>query len=107
MEFNSKANILKFLQKKIKKSKIEKIFDFTVDEWENNQEIILNYISKEFKSKIIVRSSAKGEDSKHNSEAGSYESVLNIHSKSKTNVESAVTKIISSYHKKNTRLQRR
>ena len=28
--FTSKTNVLKFLQPKLKKSKIEKIFDFTV-----------------------------------------------------------------------------
>ena len=35
--FTSKSNVLKFLQPKLKKSKIEKIFDFTVEEWKNNK----------------------------------------------------------------------
>ena len=31
--FTTKANVLKFLEFKIKNSNIEKIFDFTVEEW--------------------------------------------------------------------------
>ena len=32
--FTTKTNVLKFLGEKIKKSHIEKIFDFTVEDWE-------------------------------------------------------------------------
>ncbi len=39
--FTSKANSLKILQKKIKNSKIEKIFDFTVKDWLEKEEKIL------------------------------------------------------------------
>lgn len=101
MEFSSKANNLKFLQTKLKKSKIEKIYDFKVFEWENNQKNILEEISNRFKSKIIIRSSATGEDSVYNSEAGNYESILNIHVKSKKKISSAINKIINSYKEKN------
>ena len=42
--FGSKSNTLKFLQKKIKKSKIEPIYDFTVNKWQKNEKIILKII---------------------------------------------------------------
>ena len=75
----TKANVLKYLQPKLKKSKIEKIFDFTVVEWDNEKKIILSKIKKQFKKgKIIIRSSAIGEDSIEKSNAGIYESVLNV-----------------------------
>tara|TARA_B110001454_G_C12699748_1_gene426073 strand:+ start:1451 stop:1600 length:150 start_codon:yes stop_codon:yes gene_type:complete len=38
--FSSKTNTLKFLQSKIEKSKIEKLFSFTIKEWNNDTENI-------------------------------------------------------------------
>ena len=61
--FTSKSDVLKFLQKKLKKSKIEKIFDFTISDWTKNEKKILEKISTYFNSSLIVRSSAGGEDS--------------------------------------------
>lgn len=101
MEFSSKANVLKCLQKSLKKSKIERMFDFTVEEWEKDEEKILDGIRKKFQNKIIIRSSAIGEDSIINSEAGSYESILNITAKSRQKIKTAINSIIRSYQKKN------
>ena len=42
--FTSKANVLKFLQKKIKRSKIEMIYDFTINEWKKHENEILKII---------------------------------------------------------------
>jgi phosphohistidine swiveling domain-containing protein len=95
--FGSKSNTLKFLQKKIKKSKIEPIYDFTVDEWNKNQKVILKNISRQFNSKIIIRSSALGEDSLESSQAGNFQSILNINSSSKISVKKAIKSVIKSY----------
>ncbi|MCV0400932.1 MAG: hypothetical protein K5777_02980 [Nitrosopumilus sp.] len=100
MEFSSKADILRFLQKSLKKSKIEKIFYFTVLEWEKDESQILNKICNNFQTKIIIRSSAIGEDSITNSQAGIYESILNIPPNSKFKVKNAINKIIKSYQRK-------
>ena len=104
MEFSSKSNVLKSLQKSLKKSKIEKIYDFSVLNWAKNEKAILNEISNNFQSKIIVRSSAIGEDSVNSSEAGSYESILNVPSNSKNKIKSAINSIISSYNQKDLHL---
>ena len=40
-DFTSKSNVLKLLSSRLKKSKIEKIFDFTVQEWKNNKSGIM------------------------------------------------------------------
>ena len=70
---------LHFLKKTLKKSKIEKIYDFTVFDWNKNQKTIIKNIQKKFsKQKIIIRSSALDEDSIKKSRAGIYESILNI-----------------------------
>ena len=100
--FTTKSNVLKFLKPKIEFSKIEKIFDFTQNDWKNNQKIILEQILDNFpNTTIIVRSSAIGEDSEENSNAGSYESILNVDSSSKQEITSAIQKVISSYQDKN------
>ncbi|WP_428325002.1 PEP/pyruvate-binding domain-containing protein [Nitrosopumilus sp.] len=96
--FTSKSNVLKFLNKQLKFSKIEPLLDFTINDWKHDQEKILTEIKKQFKKKkIIIRSSALGEDSIETSEAGKYESFLNIDSNSKSQLISTVNKIISSY----------
>ena len=100
--FTTKSEVLKLLKSKINLSKIEKIFDFTQNQWENNQKQLLDQIVKNFpNTKIIVRSSAIGEDSEENSNAGSYESVLNVNSSSKKEISSAIQKVLNSYKNKN------
>jgi len=98
--FKSKASMLKLLQKNLKNSKIEKIFDFTVQEWIKNSKIILNRISEDFSDLIIIRSSAIGEDSIENSQAGNYQSILNIDPHSKNSVKKAINLVIKSYENK-------
>ena len=97
----TKANVLKLLQKKLKKSKIEKIIDFTILEWKENKKNIVNLVSDNLKNKkIIVRSSAIGEDSIEKSEAGNYQSFLDIDANSGSKIVNAVDKVIESYKKK-------
>ena len=39
--FTSKSNVLKLLKKQIKLSQIEKILDFTVEDWQKNKKFII------------------------------------------------------------------
>ena len=98
--FTSKSNILLFLKSKIKKSKIEDLYIFTINDWKTNKSKILNDISNLFKNNIIIRSSAIGEDSIESSEAGKFDSFLDINSKSRKTIEKIISKVISSYEKK-------
>ena len=97
--FSSKSNVLKLLKKKGTIFTVEKLFDFTVKEWETQSDLILQSIQKSFSNKIIVRSSAKNEDSPESSNAGRYESILNINSNSKTQLTKAIKDVIHSYKK--------
>ena len=97
--FSSKADVLKYLEKKITKSKIEKLYTFTIDDWKINKKEIFKHISKNFSSKIVVRSSAKGEDSISSSQAGAYKTILNINPKLKRSVDIAISNVIESYKK--------
>ncbi len=99
--FTSKANVLYSLQKKIKKSKIEKLYFFKVFEWIENSSNILENIDKKFQNSkyIIIRSSALGEDSLEKSFAGTYESILNVSPKNKNLIQKAINSVIESYSK--------
>jgi len=99
--FTSKSDVLKFLSTKIKKSHIEFIYDFTVFEWKQNRSEIIENILQKFSKPIIVRSSAIGEDSVEGSEAGVYDSILNVDPNSKNSVVFAINEVIKSYKNKN------
>jgi glutamine kinase len=99
--FESKSDTLKFLQLRIKRSKIEKILDFTVTDWKKNKSYILNLIFEHFGTTlVIIRSSAMGEDSHEKSEAGNYDSISHVHTSSNSELKTAINKVISSYRKK-------
>ncbi|MFW9929020.1 MAG: PEP/pyruvate-binding domain-containing protein, partial [Candidatus Thorarchaeota archaeon] len=99
--FTSKVNTLKYLETKLSKSIIEPFIDFTILEWKQNSTKILDSISKKFiNQKIIIRSSAEGEDSFDESKAGNYLSVLNINSNNKNEVKKAINSVNKSYQKK-------
>ena len=95
--FTSKANALDFFQKRVKKSKIEKMYVFNHNEWLNNSEIILDEIQKKFSGRIVIRSSALGEDSLEKSDAGKYKSILGIHIKKRNSVKYGIKNVIASY----------
>ena len=97
----TKSNVLKFIQKKIRLAKIEKIYDFRVIDWLEDSTNILNNITSSFKSKyVIVRSSALGEDSIDESLAGTYETIQNVIPSSRNLLKSAINSVIKSYHNK-------
>jgi len=96
-EFSSKADTLEFFYKRIKKSKIEKLIVVSVKEWYENQNAVLNKIKQGFSGKIIVRSSARGEDSLDTSQAGKFQTIFNIKSAEKNEIKNAVNQIINSY----------
>ena len=95
--FTTKANTLEFFKLKIKKSKIEESYSFRVEEWIKNKELILNNIKKSFSKKIVVRSSAIGEDSFNESEAGKFKTILNVNPTKRKNVTETIEQVIKSY----------
>ena len=75
----TKAETLEYLHKKLKNSTIEPLIFFSIKEWKNENKDITNKIIKIFKNhRVIIRSSAIGEDSSETSEAGNYESIQNV-----------------------------
>lgn len=97
---STKANTLLLLKDRLRRSKIEEIFIFTVDEFEKNPQRVCKRIKDKFKGqKIIVRSSASNEDSYEYSNAGCYESVLNVDSASIDRIFESINVVIKSYVK--------
>lgn len=69
---------------------------FTVDEWNVNSDSILAVTREHFaRKKLVVRSSARIEDSFHASNAGGYDSLLNVDPHS--GLETAIEQVIASY----------
>jgi len=97
--FTSKTNTLNFLQRKLKHSLIEPIYDFTISEWMSNKTKILKDIRTKFDTYVVIRSSAIGEDSSESSHAGIFSSFLNIPSNSSKKLESTINSVIHSYSK--------
>ena len=75
---NNKAKNLIFLKNKGFNIPKLIIFNFI-----NKNELIINKIQKNFRDKIAIRSSAKNEDGLKFSNAGKYESFVNIDTKKK------------------------
>ena len=101
-KFSSKADTLIFLEKKLTRGKVEKIFSVTVKEWKIQKETIIKKILDEFyPNEIIVRSSALGEDSVESTEAGKYKSIQKVKTKIQKNIETAINDVIKAYSEKN------
>jgi len=100
-KFESKADTLVFLQKKLKKGIIEEIITFTVEKWQMEQNSILQkIIDKFYPNEVIIRSSAIGEDSIESTEAGKYKSIQKISTKNKKSMEKSINVVIKEYENK-------
>jgi len=101
-KFKSKADTLTFLRNKITKGKVEKIFVFTAQNWKTDKSQILEKIKEKFyPNKVIVRSSARGEDSVHSTEAGKYKSIQKISTQNEKIIKNAINEVIKTYSEKN------
>ena len=96
MKFRSKAQTLKFLQN-FKDLRIPKLLIFKEVDFLNNQQKILNTISKFFVSKVAIRSSNVFEDKKNSIKAGLFKSFLNIDPINKSEVSKSIKKVLKSY----------
>jgi erythromycin esterase-like protein len=100
-KFKSKADTLTFLRKKMTRGKVEEILSFTVLDWQRNKkQIIEKIVNKFYPDEIIVRSSARGEDSTDTTEAGKYKSIQKISTQIKKNIENSVNEVIKTYAEK-------
>ena len=108
-EFNSPNDIAKFvlgtkaetlarLESVVKKCHIGKQVCFTASQWNEDRKSVLKSIETSFgNAPLIIRSSSKGEDNWEHSNAGGFESILNVDGSSPKYITDAVGQVISSY----------
>ena len=101
----SKAEVLQYLEGNTKHFLVPKMLYFNRREWIINKKNLLRKIVNTFKgANIAIRSSSSKEDTKILSNAGKYQSFLNISSKNKKLVANKIENIFSDYtskHRKN------
>ncbi len=94
----TKAQSLQRLEGVLNLSHIAPQVSFTVDEWNSKSEQILDQIQDKFnQKKLIIRSSAISEDSFESSNAGAYESLLNIYCGDRNLLHDSINSVIRSY----------
>ncbi len=94
----TKADTLKYLSERIVCSRIEKMYIVDVAEYRKDKSGIAEEICTLFEQQlVVVRSSSSNEDGSLNSNAGHYDSILNVDSGEKDEVISAIDTVIASY----------
>jgi phosphohistidine swiveling domain-containing protein len=98
LKLSSKAKTLHDLKKIINGAKVLPLVRFYAKDYLRNKDNIIEKILNNFNSNIIVRSSSNDEDSKTVSNAGSFDSILDVKCEKDTLCK-AIVKVISSYGK--------
>ena len=96
----SKGEVLLELQKVSNKFKVPKTILINVKDWRKSKEIIYSNLKKNFNSKVAIRSSAKNEDNKFESNAGKFQSFLDVDINNKKFVFRCIESVIKSYSSK-------
>lgn len=95
---STKADTLLSLKDIVEKSYIEDIVVIYVRDFLHNKTEVFHKIAEYFKGeRIVVRSSSKNEDSMVSSNAGHFESILDVDSGNMTAVFEALTRVMHSY----------
>lgn len=97
IKLSSKAKTLEDLKKIVKNSKVLPVFKFLAIEYFDKKKDILNKLKSKFCVNLIVRSSSSNEDNTQTSNAGGFDSILNVDIKREEKIDEAIQQVISSY----------
>lgn len=96
--FGTKSETLSRLENVVKHSHIGKQFSFTAQDWNVSQASVVKSIRRIFpNTKLVIRSSSKAEDNWDSSNAGGFESILNVSSQANEDIIEAVNTVVDSY----------
>lgn len=94
----TKADTLARLENMVKSGIVGSQYSFTTKDWTQEPlKVIANVQDKFPNTKLVVRSSSKAEDNWRSSNAGGFESILNIDSGSPLEIERAIKAVVDSY----------
>lgn len=97
---STKADTLLALQERLKSCRIEPILVVTAGEFARNRENVLQRVREKYSGQqIVVRSSASNEDSLQSSNAGHYDSNLDITADEPKKVAKAIQRTLDSYRR--------
>lgn len=96
MKSFSKGRVLEYLNTRKKGFKVLPIFLLSTAEYRSSPNKIISEVVRRFSSSLIVRSSARDEDTICESQAGSYSSVLNVPVQAKE-IRNAIEKVCSKF----------
>ncbi len=98
--WKSKGHTLLWLREKLLNSVVPKLITFKYIDWKNNEDNVLVEIKAQFKSrKLAIRSSSINEDSINYSNAGAFDSFLNIDVNNIKLVRESINSVFESYGK--------
>ncbi len=94
----TKSETLARLEPRVQRSHIGKQVSFTCGQWRENSKDVLQEITQVFSgANLIVRSSSKAEDGWFSSNAGGFESLLNVNGEDQSAIYEAIEVVIASY----------
>lgn len=100
LSLSSKARTLESLTAHLSKAGVLPLIRFSVGDYENNRDELLKQIGQKFQCKVIVRSSSQNEDNEQTSNAGGFDSIMNVESSLPQDLNRAIQSVIDSYGNK-------
>jgi glutamine kinase len=97
LKLSSKAKTLEDLSKVLKTAKVLPLYRFYALEYQDNYKTIIHGIQNVFDNEVIVRSSSQNEDNQTTSNAGGFDSVMNVDANDEESLKEAVDKVLASY----------
>lgn len=96
LQLSSKAKTLELLKEVITKAKVLPLIRFYAKDYTHKKQSILSTCLTTFSTSVIVRSSSENEDNELTSNAGGFDSVLNV-SLEQEKLDKAILQVIGSY----------
>ncbi len=95
---STKANTLRSLKPLLTKARVEDIYIVHYGAYTDNRDRIVKQIMEQFQGNpIVVRSSSTNEDSYEKSNAGHFDSILNVNSANSEEIINAIDRVYASY----------
>lgn len=97
--FKTKAQTLELIYNNLNTAKALPVFRFCLNKFLSNKNLLIDELCKYFKDEtlVAVRSSSNEEDGSSKSNAGAFDSVLNVDISNRNDLENAIQKVLASY----------